>query len=132
MTGGILWQVGSAWNSTYHTCIADTVFTLDVLPEQAGPDAILLMQMKLSYHPARGEQPAGEYVLRYRIGGAGLPAYTSSGLLGVVDLPALPGAWTRLSLRLAEDIGGSGRGWSPPTTACGGCGWASLPDRAGR
>ena len=104
ITGGILWQVGSAWNTVYHTCIADTVLSLDVLPEQAGPDATLLVQMKLSYHPARGGQPAGEYVLRYRIGGAVLPAYTSMGLLGVVDLPAQPGVWTRLTLRLADDV----------------------------
>ncbi|MEV7629026.1 hypothetical protein [Actinoplanes sp. NPDC089786] len=103
-TGGILWQVGSAWNTVYHTCIADTVLSLDVLPELAGPDATLLVQMKLSYHPARGGLPAGEYVLRYRIGGAVLPAYTSNGLLGVVDLPAPAGVWTRLTLRLADDV----------------------------
>ncbi|PRY32095.1 hypothetical protein [Pseudosporangium ferrugineum] len=102
--GGILWQAGSAWNSAYHTCVADTVLELDVLPEQAGPDAVLLVQMKLSYHPARGQQPAGEYVLRYRVGGAGQPAYTTLGLLGIVDVPAPAGTWTRLSLRLVEDI----------------------------
>src|SRR5215213_220589 len=62
--GGILWQVGAAWNSTYHTCVADTVLSLDVLPERTGPDATVLVQMTLSHHPARGGQPAGEYVLR--------------------------------------------------------------------
>lgn len=96
--GGILWQMGSAWNSTSNACVADTVLTLDVFGEQAGPDATLLVQMKLSYHPA------GEYVLRYRIGGVGRKAYTTEGLLGIVDLPAPTWTWTRLSLRLAEDI----------------------------
>jgi hypothetical protein len=102
--GGAYWMIGSAWNSTYHTCVADTVLTVDVLPEQAGADAVLLVQTKLSHHPARGEQPAGEYVLRYRIGDVAEPAYTSLGLLGVVDLPAAAGSWTRLTLRLADDI----------------------------
>ncbi|GLY93787.1 hypothetical protein [Actinoplanes sp. NBRC 103695] len=97
--GGILWHVGSAWNSTYNACVADTTLTLDVFPEQAGPGATLLVQMKLSYHPE------GEYVLRYRVGGVGAKAYTTEGLLGTVDLPAPTWTWTRLSLRLAEDIG---------------------------
>lgn len=102
--GGILWQVGTAWNSTYHTCVADTVLALDVLPERAGPEATLLVQMTLSHHPARGGQPAGEYVLRYRIGGTGQLSYTTNGLLGVVDVPAPAGVWTRISLRLVDDI----------------------------
>ena len=102
--GGVLWQVGTAWNSTYHTCVADTVLTLDVLPEQAGPDATLLVQMTLSYHPARGEQPAGEYVLRYRVGGTAERTYTATGLFGVVDVPAPAGVWSRISLRPVDDI----------------------------
>ncbi|MEV4639932.1 hypothetical protein AB0J80_21550 [Actinoplanes sp. NPDC049548] len=102
--GGILWELGSAWNSTYSTCIADTVLELDVLPERAGPDAVLLLQMKLSHHPARGGRPAGEYVLRYRFGAADQRAYGTTDLLGTVDVPVQAGLVTRVSLRLAEDV----------------------------
>ncbi|MEV8508486.1 hypothetical protein AB0368_27190 [Actinoplanes sp. NPDC051475] len=102
--GGILWEVGAAWNSTYSTCIADTVLSLDVFPERAGPDATLLLEMKLSYHPARGGRPAGEYVLRYRIGAVDQRGYTTTDLLGIVDVPAAAGMWNRISLRLADDI----------------------------
>ena len=102
--GGTLWYAGTAWNSTYSTCIADTTLDIDVLPEQVGPDAAFVMQLDLSYHPAKGGRPAGTYVLRYRIGAATQRRHTADGLIGTVDVPAPAGNWKRFTLRLADDI----------------------------
>jgi hypothetical protein len=102
--GGIFWYAGTAWNFTYSTCIADTTLEIDVLPELVGPGASFLLQMDLSFHPERAGRPAGNYQLRYRVGGVTGPAHVAQGLLGVVDIPAEPGAWRRLTLDLVADV----------------------------
>jgi len=102
--GGTLWYAGKAWNHTYSTCIADTTLGIDVRPEQVGPDAAFLLEMELSHHPAKGTRPAGRYVLRYQVGGAPERRHTADGLIGTVELPAKIGEWTRLKLRLADDV----------------------------
>ncbi|GAA4578298.1 hypothetical protein GCM10023176_53910 [Micromonospora coerulea] len=101
---GSLWYAGQAWNWTHTGNISDTTLHLDVLPETAGPDAALLVEIALSHHPAGAGRPAGQLVLRYRIG-AGRPAgHATDGLLGTVDLPAPPGQWRRHTLVLVEDV----------------------------
>jgi hypothetical protein len=102
--GGIFWYAGTAWNFTYSTCIADTTLEIDVLPELVGPGASFLLQMDLSFHPERAGRPAGSYQLRYRVGGVTGPAHVAQGLLGVVDIPAEPGMWRRLTLDLVADV----------------------------
>jgi predicted metal-dependent phosphoesterase TrpH len=102
--GGSVTYTGSAWNYTYSTCIADTVLELDVLPEQAGPGAVLVFQLDLSFHPKRGKRPQGVYSLRYEIGGVTARKLSHKGLTGVVSLPAATGAWTRLKLDLTSDV----------------------------
>jgi hypothetical protein len=100
--GGILWYLGTAWNFTYSTCIADTTLDLDVYPE---PGAVALLQVELSYHPARGGRPAGTYVLRYLFdGGVTEPRHTADGIRGTVELPAEAGRWQRFTRRLVDDV----------------------------
>ncbi|MEU2614727.1 hypothetical protein ABZ570_24555 [Micromonospora sp. NPDC007271] len=101
---GILWYAGQAWNWTHTGNISDTTLHLDVLPEAAGPQAALIVEIALSHHPAGPGRPAGQLVLRYRIG-AGRPAgHTTDALVGTVDLPARPGQWQRLTLPLLADV----------------------------
>jgi hypothetical protein len=102
--GGIFWYVGSAWNFTYSTCLADTVLELDVLPEQTAPGAVFVVQIQLSYHPARGDRPAGPYFLRYYVGGSTEIIRRAEGLVGIVELPAVAGQWRRLTLWPVRDI----------------------------
>ena len=102
--GGIFWYVGSAWNFTYSTCIADTVLELDVLPEETAPGAVFVIQIQLSYHAARGDRPAGQYWLRYYIGGSTEIIRRAEGLVGIVELPAVTGQWRRLTLWPVRDI----------------------------
>lgn len=101
---GIFWYAGTAWNWTHTGNISDTTLHLDVLPESAGTDAILIIEIALSHHPATGGRPAGQYALRYRVGAAEGRAHSTDGLLGTVDLPAAPGQWRRLTLPLVEDV----------------------------
>ncbi|MFU8874526.1 hypothetical protein [Micromonospora sp. SL4-19] len=101
---GIFWYAGSAWNWTHTGNISDTLLHLDVLPETAGPDAALIVEIALSHHPASGGRPAGQYVLRYRLGAAAQPAHTTEGLRGTVDLPAPTGQWRRHTLPLLADV----------------------------
>lgn len=101
---GILWYAGTAWNFTYSTCLADTTLELDVLPERVGPGASVLVQMELSYHPARAGLPSGQYVLRYCIGGVTGPRHRAEGLLGHVEVPAESGVRRRITLDLVADI----------------------------
>ncbi|SCL30885.1 hypothetical protein GA0070624_4162 [Micromonospora rhizosphaerae] len=101
---GILWYAGKAWNWTHTGNISDTTLHLDVLPESSGPDATLIIEIALSHHPARAGRPAGQYVLRYRIGAARPAGHSTDGLLGTVDRPAAPGEWRRHTLPLVEDV----------------------------
>lgn len=103
--GGILWYAGTAWNTTYSTCIADTTVEIDVRVEQDTADTACLVQLELSYHPAHGTRPAGKYALRYRIGGGVTQRrHVTEGLLGTVELPATVGQWQRLTLPLTDDV----------------------------
>lgn len=98
---GILWAQGTPWNHTYSTNIADTTLELDVRPE-SGP---VLLQVDLSYHPARRRPPlpGGQYLLRYRFGAR--PArWFCDGPQGFVDVPAVPGHWQRFRLTPVEDV----------------------------
>ncbi|PWU43338.1 hypothetical protein DLJ46_31900 [Micromonospora globispora] len=101
---GTFWYAGTAWNWTHTGNISDTTLHLDVLPEAAGTDATLIVEIALSHHPATGGRPAGQYALRYRVGAAERRAHSTDGLLGTVDLPAAPGQWRRLTLPLVEDV----------------------------
>ncbi len=103
-TWGELWYTGTAWNWTYSTCLADTTLELDVRASQVGPDAVLAVEIDSSYHPAVGSRPAGQYTLRYRIGGTSTVRRRARGLLGIVELPAPRGHWRRVALRPVRDI----------------------------
>ncbi|MEU5939646.1 hypothetical protein ABZ807_10690 [Micromonospora sp. NPDC047548] len=101
--GALLYE-GVAWNSTYTTSLAATVLELDVLAENLGPDAELLVRVLSSYRPATAGRRAGRYTLEYRIG-QGTGRWTENdGLLGVVGLEVAPGTWQRLRLDLESDV----------------------------
>lgn len=92
-----------AWNHTYTTNISDTTLVLDVLAEELGRDAQLVVEAQLSYHPATGDRPAGRYALQYRVGANGDVSREDGGLLGVVPLE-VGTDWQRLRMTLAEDV----------------------------
>lgn len=66
------WGVSYLWahagNSFYSTNVSDTTLEIDVLGEQVGPDAELVVQVETSNRPATTGRPAGLYVLEYRVG----------------------------------------------------------------
>ena len=96
---------GTAWNSTYTTSLAATVLELDVLPEQLGADAELVVEIASSYRPATGGRPAGNYTVQYRVGpAAGRWTEGAGQLLGVVAVEAPAGTWTRLRMDLEADV----------------------------
>ncbi|MQA85780.1 MAG: hypothetical protein GEV03_14455 [Streptosporangiales bacterium] len=101
---GELTFLGSAWNRTYTTSVADTSLELDVLVESVGTNAEFLTELVLSHHPAAADRPAGQYRLRYVLNGAASRSRRAEGLLGVVELPAPRGRWHRLTLPLVEDL----------------------------
>ncbi|SDM43468.1 CehA/McbA family metallohydrolase domain-containing protein [Allokutzneria albata] len=101
---GTLWYTASAWNSTYNTSLADTTLSLDVLAEQVGPDAQLVVDVLASHHPATGGRPAGQYRVEYRIGGVNEVQHSANGLVGTVRLPVPRGRWTRLEFTPVQDI----------------------------
>lgn len=100
--GALTWS-GSAWNRTYTTSIADTSLDLDVLVESLGPDAQLVLEVQLSFHPESGGRPAGQYVVQYRVGEGGPRHTEDNGLLGVVPRWLAQG-WQRLHVDLVADV----------------------------
>ncbi|WP_152230188.1 hypothetical protein [Georgenia ruanii] len=101
--GELLYE-GIAWNSTYTTSVAGTVLELDVLAEQLGADAELVVRVMSSYRPALAGRPKGRYTLEYRIGERTGHWTENNGLLGVVGIAAVPGQWQRLALDLEADV----------------------------
>lgn len=99
-----LWLDAAAANSTYSGSLADTTLELELSPVTLGPDAYAALQLDLSYHPASGGRPAGQYRLTYRIGPFSGPARRAVGTAGEVDVPARGGAWSTLSLRPVDDV----------------------------
>lgn len=100
--GSLTWT-GTAWNHTYTTSIVDTTLVLDVLGEQLGKDAQLVVEVLSSYRPGTGGRPAGQYALQYRVGQGGQPWLEGDGLTGVVPV-ASTGSWQRLQMTLADDM----------------------------
>ncbi len=95
-----LWA--KAGNSFYSTNLSDTTLSVDVLAEQLGPDAELVVQLETSNRPATAGRPAGLYRLEYRVGvtaGESLP----TPLTGVVTTEAT-GRWQTLTMRPVEDV----------------------------
>ena len=72
--------------------------------EAAGRDATLTMELALSHHPAGPGRPAGQLVLRYRLGGVDTVRHTVDGRHGTVELPAPAGAWRRHTFDLLADV----------------------------
>ncbi|MEE3921832.1 hypothetical protein V2I01_36790 [Micromonospora sp. BRA006-A] len=62
------------------------------------------MELALSHHPAGPGRPAGQLVLRYRLGGVDTVRHTVDGRHGTVELPAPPGAWRRHTFDLLADV----------------------------
>ena len=93
----------SDWN--YHCSLIGQTLSIEVLPTAISRPAYLELLVTSSYHPARSGRAPGQYVLSYRFGGAGAPGTRSvSGLLGVVNVPVVPGQWNSVAVSTAVDI----------------------------
>ncbi|WDQ01489.1 hypothetical protein PVK74_06780 [Micromonospora chalcea] len=101
---GAHWYAGKAWNWTHTSNISDTTLHLDVRPEAAGRDATLTVEIALSHHPAGTGRPAGQLVLRYRLGGVDTVRHSVDGRFGTVERPAPAGAWQRHTFELLADV----------------------------
>jgi hypothetical protein len=101
--GGTVWLDAQAWNFTYRTSLADTTLTLTALPQAAGPDAYLQLELDLSHHPAAAGRPAGQPRLAYHVGPFPARRRRVDGLAGVVEVPAPVGRRSTLALRPVED-----------------------------
>lgn len=103
---GILWYSAASWNQTFSGSLADLTIDLDVLAERLGPGRELLIEMNTSYHPARGDRPAGRYLLQYRIGGSttGAAVHRADGLRGFVEIPVAADTWQRVTFRPVDDL----------------------------
>ncbi len=96
----LMW--GKGGNSFYTTNLSDTVLTIDVLAENVGADAEVVVEVGTSYRPATAGRPAGEYRLQYRVGTAAARSLAEP-LLGVVTVAAT-GGWQTLTLPLLDDV----------------------------
>ncbi|MEV0797566.1 hypothetical protein AB0I34_07745 [Kribbella sp. NPDC050281] len=99
---GVSYLWGDPGNSFFSTNISDTTLTIDVLGEQIGPDAELVVQVETSYRPEIHGRPAGVYVLEYRVGTTSARVLEKP-LTGVVSVPVKDG-WQALTMRLLDDI----------------------------
>lgn len=100
------WGASYIWakagNSFYSTNVSDTMLSIDVLAEQLGQDAELVVQLETSYRPATAGRPAGVYVLEYRVGTHQARALETP-LTGVVTI-ARTGGWQTLTMHPLRDI----------------------------
>lgn len=95
-----LWA--DAGNSFYSTNISDTTLEIDVLGEQIGPDAELVIQVETSFRPATAGRPKGLYVLEYRLGSEASRGLETP-LTGVVTTVST-GDWQTLRMNLLDDV----------------------------
>lgn len=102
----VLRQDGAAAHQLIRTSLAGQRIRIDVLPVARSRKAWVGVEVVTSYRPARDGRPAGVYRVSYRIGGPGTPGTkVRSGTSAVVTLAAPRGAWARLELDPARDLG---------------------------
>jgi predicted metal-dependent phosphoesterase TrpH len=88
-----------AQNVVYSTSYCDTSIELDVMLLARDGDARIVIEIVSSYRPARGDRPAGQYRIQYRIGGPVGRSKEKRGLVGVVGLPPVdPEVWRTITL----------------------------------
>jgi hypothetical protein len=88
------------------TSIDGTTITLDVRPIDVGDDAWFDIVLETSYRPATAGRPAGQYRVRYRIGG-GRPVGTvveTDPLYGLIVLGPKVGRWSTITLDPVSDF----------------------------
>jgi hypothetical protein len=104
--GGTRTATAKPKNSTLTTSIDGTTITLDVRPIDVGVDAWFDIVIETSYRPATAGRPAGQYRLRYRVGG-GRPIGTvveTDPLDGLIVIGPEVGRWTTITLDPVSDF----------------------------
>ncbi|MBF8189741.1 hypothetical protein ITP53_29210 [Nonomuraea sp. K274] len=100
------WGVSYLWantgNSFYSTNLSDTTLEIDVLGEQIGPDAEIVVQVETSFRPETAGRPKGVYVLEYRLG-TETSRRLETPLTGVVTTTST-GEWQTLRMNLLDDV----------------------------
>jgi hypothetical protein len=105
-SGGTRTATADPTNSALTTSIDGTTITLDVRPIDVGTDAWFDIVVETSYRPALAGRPAGQYRMRYRIGG-GRPVGTvieTTPLAGLIVLGPDTGRWTTITLDPVSDF----------------------------
>ena len=105
-TGATRTMTANAKNYGLNTSIDGTSVVVDVRPIDVGDDAWFDVVVVTSYRPALPGRPAGQYRMRYRIGGKRAPGVVSdmSSLDGLIVLDVPVRAWTTLNLDLVTDL----------------------------
>ncbi|HEX5016473.1 MAG TPA: hypothetical protein VFX15_02675 [Actinomycetes bacterium] len=95
-----------ARNSALTTSLDGTTVVLDVRPVDIGEDAFFDIVVETSYRPAMSGRPAGQYRLRYRVGGGRPPGTVveTDPLNGLIVLDVPVKKWTTLSLDPVSDL----------------------------
>ncbi len=99
-------MTASVKNYGLNTSIDGTTVNVDVRPVDVGGDAWFDIVVVTSYRPATGGRPAGQYRLRYRIGGGDAvgTAVEDAPLDGLMVLGARTSRWNTLTLDLVADF----------------------------
>lgn len=104
--GGTRTVTADVRNYGLTTSIDGTTVVVDVRPIDTGEDAWFDIVVETSYRPATAGRPAGQYRLRYRVGG-GRPVDTVVAvepLDGLIVVEAPVNRWTTLALDLVADL----------------------------
>lgn len=104
--GGTRVMTAHVRNYGLTTSIDGTTISVDVRPVDSGEDAWFDIVLETSYRPAAGGRPAGQYRIRYRVGGGravGTVVEVDS-LDGLVVMEAVPHTWTTLVLDPVSDL----------------------------
>ena len=105
-SGGTRTLTADPRNYALNTSLDGTTIVMDVRPVDSGEDAWFDIVVVTSYRPAMSGRPAGQYRIRYRVGGRRAPGTVveTDPLDGLVVLDARPDRWSTFTLDPVADL----------------------------